>query len=515
MRDPAPWQRKYGFMLMYACLFGFMVQYLFVGHTAGISVLLSVAGFYSLYFYAIKGRLGGFEPWKGQSTAGWLLMIPVALLALTYTLFANELFHSLNVIALPLCIAMQTIVLSRNSKHAWYHATFLQDLARHCLGRPIAYLSVPFGMIKSWLPNRESDEQSMWGRMGKVGAGLLLAAPILFVVIGLLASADRVFQSWVTEIPDWFSDLPIAEGIGRTIVAVGITLYTFCYLWGILFPKVAEVSNSSIGIEDKTEVVKKKAFLDPITAGTLLVCVNLVYVLFAIIQFSYLFGAANGSLPSGVFYAEYARRGFAELIAVAIINMTLVFPGLYFIRRSSQISETIRKGLLTMLVACTIVMLISAYGRLSLYEEAYGFTQTRLLVQGFMIFLGVLFLIAFFRIWIERISMSKAYITTAIFAYLVMNYINIEHLIVTNNMNRYEKTGKIDLKYLGNLSTDVVPGLKKLQIKHPEIDSIHATIDRIHRNSDEGSWPSWNLSQYRAQLTKGEASIATVSVDVN
>ena len=70
-------------------------------------------------------------------------------------------------------------------------------------------LSVPFGMIKSWLPSRESEEESSWGRMGKVGAGLLLAAPILFVVIGLLASADRVFQSWVTEIPQWFSGISI------------------------------------------------------------------------------------------------------------------------------------------------------------------------------------------------------------------------------------------------------------------------------------------------------------------
>ena len=103
-----------------------------------------------------------------------------------------------------------------------------------------------------------------------------------------------------------------------------------------------------------------------------------------------------------------------------------------------------------MLVGCTIVMLISAYGRLSLYEEAYGFTQTRLLVHGFMIFLGVLFIIAFFRIWIERMSLSKAVITTSILAYLVMNYMNIEQRIVINNMERYERTEIIDLEYLGN-----------------------------------------------------------------
>ena len=102
-----------------------MVQYMFLDHAPGISVLISVAGFYSLYFYAIKGRLGGFEPWEGQNKAGWFLLAPVVLIALTYTLFANKLFHTLNLLALPICMAMQTIVLSRNSKHAWYHATFL------------------------------------------------------------------------------------------------------------------------------------------------------------------------------------------------------------------------------------------------------------------------------------------------------------------------------------------------------------------------------------------------------
>lgn len=499
MRDPAPWQRKYGLMLVCACLFGFMVQYMFLDHAAGISVLISVAGFYSLYFYAIKGRLGGFEPWEAQNKAGWFLLVPVVLIAMTYSLFANNLFHTLNLFALPLCIAMQTIVLSRNSKHAWYHATFLQDLLRHCFGRPIAYLSVPFGMIKAWLPSRKTEMDSAWGKMGKVGAGLLLAAPILFIVIGLLASADRVFQSWVTVIPHWFNGISVAEGIVRIGVAIGITLYTFCYLWGILFPKVIEVSQKPQELREESAAVSKKIGIDPITAGTLLVCVNVVYVLFAIIQFSYLFGAANGFLPNGVFYAEYARRGFAELVAVAIINISLLFPGLHWIRRSGQVGENIRKGLLTMLVGCTIVMLISAYGRLSLYEEAYGFTQTRLLVHGFMIFLGVLFIIAFFRIWMEQMSLSKAVITTAILAYLVMNYMNIEQRIVINNMERYERTGIIDLEYLGRLSTDVVPPLKELQAKHPELVSIQATIDRVKADSGDDSWPSWNLSKYQAR----------------
>lgn len=126
----------------------------------------------------------------------------------------------------------------------------------------------------------------------------MLAAPILFIVIGLLASADRIFLSWIAEVPGWFTGLSIGEGIGRIILAVAITLYTFCYMWGLLFPKVIEALHPFDSTKDETaaavDVVRSKPLLDPITAGTLLVCVNVVYVLFAIIQFSYLFGAADG-----------------------------------------------------------------------------------------------------------------------------------------------------------------------------------------------------------------------------
>lgn len=79
-------------------------------------------------------------------------------------LVRKQLFHLLNMIALPLCMVMQTVVLSRNSKHAWYHATFLQDMVRHVFSSPFSYLPVPFGMLKAWLPSRDNHKDSTWGK---------------------------------------------------------------------------------------------------------------------------------------------------------------------------------------------------------------------------------------------------------------------------------------------------------------------------------------------------------------
>jgi hypothetical protein len=324
---------------------------------------------------------------------------------------------------------------------------------------------------------------------------LLLAVPFLFIVVTLLASADSIFQSWLAGIPNLFKGVSLGDWILRAIVAILISLYTFTYLWGLLFPKASRAET-----EPKPSYNQKSFSLDPIIAGTLFVSVNLVYALFATIQFSYLFGATNGLLPEGVAYAEYARRGFAELVWVALINLGLLLVGLHWIRRSGTMAEMIRKLLLSVLVCCTVIMLVSAYGCLSLYESAYGYTLTRLLVHGFMLFLGVLLVITFLRIWWEHFSLLKAYLLSAVVAYVLMNYANLDDRIASNNIARYEQSGVIDIAYLGRLSTDAVPALSRLQANHPELLSVKPYLERMRQQSQsEAAGPSWNLSKLRAK----------------
>jgi hypothetical protein len=170
-------------------------------------------------------------------------------------------------------------------------------------------------------------------------------------------------------------------------------------------PQVAAAERLGQLAEVKGNEQGRTAF-DPLVAATVLVCVNAVYVLFAAIQFTYLFGAADGLLPAGTAYAEYARRGFAELVVVALINIGILLIGLHFIEQGSRLLERLRQAMLTLLMGCTLVMLISAYSRLSLYEEAYGYTLLRLLVHGFMVFLGVLMIVAVVRIWYRWFSLA-------------------------------------------------------------------------------------------------------------
>ncbi|MDQ6419705.1 DUF4173 domain-containing protein [Paenibacillus sp. LHD-117] len=500
MRDPAPWQKRYSRMWMIALLLGAVGQYLFVENEPGISIPLFVLGCYSLFFYSVQGRLGGFDKWKGQSKTGWLLFGPIAAIALTYGLFANELFRVLNLGALMIMMVAQTMLLTRGGSQPWHRPGFLGELLAQWLITPLTHLTVPFGILAGWFGFEKGSFRSRGGKLGKVALGLLVAAPLMLIVVALLASADGIFESWIERIPNLIDDETIGEGIGRIVFGAGIAFYVFCYVWGLLFrkPKTDDALEAAFPKEPHGVPGEKRqsiAYIDPTIAATVLVCVNIVYVLFVAIQFSYLFGAAEGMLPEGTAYAEYARRGFAELVAIAIINMGLLLLGLHFVKLEGKLLERLKQTLLTVLMGCSVIMLISAYSRLSLYEETYGFTELRLLVHGFMVLLAVMMLAAIVRIWYGRYSLAKVNIALAIVAYVIMNYANLDARIAENNADRYERTGRIDWAYLSTLSVDAAPALMKLQERHPQLAEVRDILKQMRMEAaGRKEWQSWNAA---------------------
>ncbi|MFD0588951.1 DUF4153 domain-containing protein [Paenibacillus sp. GCM10027627] len=506
MRDAAPWQKRYDMMGISAILFGLIGQYLLVGRAPGISIPLFVIVFYGLFFYAVKGRIGGFDRWKGQSKTGWLLLGPIGMISLAYAFFDNHIFQFFNLFVLFGLIVAQTMLITRGGSQPWHRLRFLYEHMKQWMIVPMSHLRVPFEMLGGWL--RIGDNKTRAGA-GKVGMGLLIAAPILIVVVLLLASADGIFSSWLNSIPLFMDEDLFGDVLVRVIFGGFIALYTFCYIWGLLFRSRNAVHEQKAQASAFPQAfaspqgavlpeVKKSGGLDPVTAATVFICINVVYVLFAAIQFTYLFGAAEGILPEGTYYADYARQGFAELVAIALLNIGLLIVGLHYIEPSGTGMQRFRKLLLSLLVGCTVVMLISAYSRLSLYEEAYGYTQLRLLVHGVMILLGVLMAVALVRIWYQWFSLAKVYVACMIIAYVIMNYVNLDLRIANNNIERYEETGKMDFDYLSMLSADAAPAIFKFRENYPELGRLDEIIEGYNDAAEtKRHWQSWNFSLQR------------------
>jgi sterol desaturase/sphingolipid hydroxylase (fatty acid hydroxylase superfamily) len=133
-----------------------------------------------------------------------------------------------------------------------------------------------------------------------------------------------------------------------------------------------------------------KTFLGWTEAAIILVCVNLLFALFVGIQFKYFFGGNANITAARYTFSEYARRGFGELVTVAVLSL-LLYLALGTITRHEK--KTASRGfsvLSVALIGMVLVMLVSAFQRLLLYENAYGFTRLRTYPHIFMVWLGIL-----------------------------------------------------------------------------------------------------------------------------
>lgn len=160
--------------------------------------------------------------------------------------------------------------------------------------------------------------------------------------------------------------------------------------------------------------------------------------------------------------------------------------------------------LLYVLIACSGVMLYSAYMRLILYEEAYGYTYIRFLVHAFMIFLAILLIIAALRIRTPMIPLTKIYIVIGLAAYVFINYVGMDRIIAEKNIERFKANGEIDFVYLSQLSADAIPTLAKFaEQDFPDmkryLENTRTTIAEADR-----AWPSFNASVYRAEMALNE-----------
>lgn len=464
-------------------------QYLFFGHGLGVSMPIFVIVFYA-YMYAFNRDRTPPGSWIGR-----LLFVIIIMLALTYVLFNNPILYVLNALAIPALISVHMVLLFGEKKHDWSEPGMIGQALSHWFYHNMRHIVTPFRMFKkAAFPNVQDERKRV---LGKVAIGLLIALPLLFIIVSLLASADGMFEALLSGIPAWIGTWSFGSGTLRLMWICFFTFCFFCYLWGFVHPAPRDTEQEVQSRNPYYEPIAIK--FDPVITATVLIVMNLVYVVFVVLQFGYLFGAWQGALPEGISYAEYARRGFGELVMVTGINFVLMISVLKWTEAGSSILQKMNSVLLYVLVGCSGVMLYSGYTRLVMYEEAYGYTYTRYLVHAFMIFLGLLLLIAAVRIHIRQLPLAKYYMVLALVAYVVVNYIGVDVRIAENNLERYRTTSVIDKEYLSGLSADAIPLLIEFSRKeHGAMDELlQGRLMSLTR--EEKAWPAFNWATYRAQ----------------
>lgn len=474
-----------GWFLLICLGLGILAEEMFFRNRIGVSYLVFLAGFYLVFFWRFKSY-----PFTNKRI-GYLIYFSIWILAFTYLGYSNMIFYVLNILVIPFLVFSHMILVTSPKILPWFQRSFIVYFFMK-IGAAIAYVFQFIGFIFRSLTKGLNPQHAKTAK--QVGLGLVIAIPLLIVIMSLLSSADLAFSNLLAIVPNWLSRLQFQEAIVRGLIILVYTVGFFTTLQVTFYKK---------GTVPKTEVENNPFYWSGIMASTVLILLNLVYLLFTVVQLKYFFG---GSLQVDMTYAEYARRGFGELMMVTLINLTLLIGVLTYVKEAGIAFQRTIQVILSCLVLFSGIMLVSASMRLSMYEEAYGFTTIRILVHTFMIFLAVIFAYTLIKIWISHLPLIHFYLISSLVFYTVVNILPLDRWVVDHNIARYHATQKIDIRYLNNLSYTGVQGLIRLYHTNPDVPGLESLLlERQHEAETQTiPWRAYNLSREKAyqQLRK-------------
>lgn len=273
------------------------------------------------------------------------------------------------------------------------------DAALCLLGRPFCWFFLRIQVMwyafkKLWARVRAARQNKKRDLVG-AGLALCLLVPLFVLALMLLAGADAGFASLLERfaklltVPEWVA--------GRLLMFVG-SLPVGAYLYGALGSVLRQKPDPErqsrwLAALDKQRCLPQSAM----TLGLLAFCG--LYLLFFAVQAGYLFGAFFDRLPAGFTAAEYARRGFFELCAVAMLNFGLLLAVNVLCKGKPQ-KRPLLRGLTAALMASNLLFVLVGASKMEMYVTRFGLTEKRILSSWFMLVLAavsVLALLAVFR----------------------------------------------------------------------------------------------------------------------
>lgn len=411
------------------------------------------------------------------------MVAPLLLFAALFTWHDSSLLVAANLLAIAAAVSMGALRRTR----ARLGSAAISD---YCGGLIAAGCSALAGAIPLLMTDIRWGEVNRRGRSPKVAAaarGLAIGAPLLLLFGGLFVAADAVFKHLVS------AAIPTVDGsiVGRTAIVVGVAWLA----GGLLRDLLAAREERRLVPPAAFEPFKVSARLGAVELNVALAILDLLFLAFVVVQFRYLFGG-NGLVEetAGLTYAEYARHGFFELVAVAALTLPLLLLGDWFLRADAR-GRRIFRALAFVLLVLLFVVMASALQRMRLYEKQYCLTELRLYATGVILWIALV--CVWFGVTVlrgRRHAFAVGALVSGFAATLALNVFNPDAVIARTNIDR----PRVDVAYLAELGDDAVPTLvARLDRLDPADRSILAA--RLARRSpSSGDWRSWNVSRSRA-----------------
>ncbi len=421
---------------------------------------------------------------KGE---GRLLVVPVLFLAATYAWINSPLLLVMNSLVLSLTFALATLRARMGRLRDEGVAPYFLGAFTGTVNILVGPLLLLFGDI-SW----QNALPKGWSRpAAAILRGLLLAIPLLLLFGSLLASADGVFRQFISN----------TFGLSfPTMLEHAALILGFSWLAAGMLRTVTRATEPDWADLEKS---LPSISLGRVEIATVLGSLNLMFLSFVVIQARYLFG--GGALvdnTGGLTYAEYARSGFFELVAVAALVLPLLLLAHWLVRNGDQQDQRWFQALAGGQVALLFVIMGSAFYRMRLYQIEFGQTELRFYVTAFMMWLAAIFV--WFLATVLRQHRERFIFGAMVMGYvalLLLHVINPDAMIARGNLAHLARTGRYDAHYNVFLSADAVPVLVEAIHDLPgEYSQITAQqLLRRWDSPDQADWREWNWGRWNAR----------------
>jgi hypothetical protein len=460
----------------------------------GLNALLCTTGLVTAAVWLVRRHrvaVSADAPWLGAAAL---------LVASTFVARDSRTLHAFDTIGLTIVLAVSFMSIQGvglRGRQAWHYVRAGFDAAVSAwigvfplVGRDVTWSELPRG-----------------GRLGQARAaalGAALAFPLLVVFGGLFSSADAVFHDVAA---DLFA-IDFDSVLGHLALFGIFTALTAGYLRGAL---LRAAPSRSVAEGDS------RLSLGIIPVATALGLVDLLFLMFVVIQLRYLFGGAELiATATGLTYAEYARRGFFELVTASALVLPLLAGADWLLQNESREHQRTFRQLAIVLLLLLAVVMASALARMRLYVGAFGLSEIRVYSTAFMLYLaGVFAWFAWTTLRGERRRFAFGALVQGFVVLGGLHLVNPDALIIRTNLARPPAERPFDGWYAASLSADAVPLLLEAL---PRLDGrqqctvaagLREQLGRLERDD----WRNWNFARARARRLLRDQS-ARLQVDV-
>lgn len=410
---------------------------LLAGIAFHVGVLNGIEGVgLALCFLVVFAVLEAVIVLLGLRTNAWarVFLIPFSFCVLNTAFYSHEMTRVVSILVGYVSFSLYAYW-STTARVAW---------------QQVVKLAPPSYVFETILPATEAKTPfAFWkshaSTAARIGLGLAFALPILLFLGALFADADPVFQRFIDVIFPTIENANIL--IGKIIVDVVFVTIFARGIWLVLTRK-----SEGRTAHDALPSMMNGSFVHADISTTILAAMSIFVAVFVAIQVRVMIGGEAWMRSMDLTYAEYARSGYGQMVvACGLIGAVLL--ALYSLR---ALPSRAARWLSYVLVAESMLILLSAWARLQRYVDAYSLTVDRLWGQIFIIGLG---LGAAWLVW----SLVRGYAFgrfSTVLAIGAMTYfvsapciLNIEGQVVSTNVFTREAS-TLDFDYFSGLSSD-------------------------------------------------------------